>query len=322
MTVEPAAFDRARVDVFRLYAEGRFVEALDVASRARERFPEQDAKTTYWAACLLGVQGRLDEALAELRRGLERRLWWSTATLGDPDLDAARARPEFVAIAAECERRWRAAQELARLQLEIRVPPRGDTDPPLLIALHMRQGNGKDFVRHWVRGLRQGVVLAVPGSSQIVGIGEYGWDDFEWVKRDLAETRQRVAASVAYDPGSVILAGASQGAARAIQCALLGEPVPSRGFIAVVPAFGGRVTPGLADLIPLLASAGERGVRGWMVHGEADKPARDQAEELVGDMVRRGLDVRSIVVPGLGHDFPPDFDTLLPKMIDHVLSRS
>jgi hypothetical protein len=41
--------------------------------------PQQDAKTTCWAACLLGVQGRLNEALAELRRALERRPWWSTA---------------------------------------------------------------------------------------------------------------------------------------------------------------------------------------------------------------------------------------------------
>jgi hypothetical protein len=55
--MESTGFLDYRNRVFRYYNESRYREALEVARDAAKRFPDYDAKTSFWIACL---QSRLE----------------------------------------------------------------------------------------------------------------------------------------------------------------------------------------------------------------------------------------------------------------------
>lgn len=95
---------------------------------------------------------------------------------------------------------------------------------------------------------------------------------------------------------------------------MAGEPVPARGFIAVVPAIREA-----RELTKITAVAAERGLRGWIVTGEHDH-FRPGLEAFFTRGRAAGLECELEVVPGLGHDFPDDFPTLLVRGLNALLA--
>ncbi len=69
-------FSYYRDQVFDLYNAREYREALAVAFQAKEKFPERDAKTSYWIGCLesrLGESSRLDTTVIEVSQRLGAR---------------------------------------------------------------------------------------------------------------------------------------------------------------------------------------------------------------------------------------------------------
>jgi tetratricopeptide (TPR) repeat protein len=81
-----------------LYRAGRFEEALALCARAATESPGY----AYLAARCCARLGRADEALAWVRRAVERGFPAASA-LGDPDLALLRGRPELAALAGRRE---------------------------------------------------------------------------------------------------------------------------------------------------------------------------------------------------------------------------
>jgi len=77
------SFADVGAEVFGLYQESRFADALAVVRGVRDRFPLEDATLTFWEACLLSMDGCPDLALLVLRDGIDRDLWWSETMLAD-----------------------------------------------------------------------------------------------------------------------------------------------------------------------------------------------------------------------------------------------
>jgi uncharacterized Ntn-hydrolase superfamily protein len=68
---------------------GRLAEGAELIATGLERYPD-DPTLLYDLACLEALQGRLDEALAHVRRALELDASLRPLAEGDPDLDALR----------------------------------------------------------------------------------------------------------------------------------------------------------------------------------------------------------------------------------------
>jgi predicted esterase len=140
--------------------------------------------------------------------------------------------------------------------------------------------------------------VAVPESAVHDAAGAPCWDDDDLAERDACIALDEAQRAHPFGDSHVVLAGASQGAAQAT------------GFIGVVGA-----TPldklGTAD-----------GVRGWLIAGEDDVVVRRGQEALHAELVRRGIDCRLEVVPGLGHWYPVAFATRLARTLDFVMAAT
>jgi predicted esterase len=307
------AFDEVARAVLRLYGERRYAEALSLTRDASERFPNRRATTSFWAACLLSVMGEHDDAVAALAEGLDRGEWWSEGRLrGDPDLAPLQGRADFNTIAEAA--RSRQAADQSRPALDVLTPstqPRG-----FVIVLHGAGGTIESTAAQWQHATELGYAVGIPLSSQRSASDEdlRGWDDVDVAAQEVADARDRLARQLGLDPESAIFAGFSQGGRRVVEWALRGEDPGVRRFIGVASG---------VDQIPIqnidrhLTSEVRRGIRvafvvgerGWVL--ESVKPLHERLRAA-------GIASRLDVVPGVGHDYPPDFLSRLPALLSWV----
>src|SRR2546422_8668032 len=98
-------FPYYRDQIFDLYNDRKYREALTVAFQAKEKFPERRAKTSYWIGCLQSRLGESEEALQTLDKASKEGIWWpAQALLMEPDRESVQSRPEFKAIVADSQR--------------------------------------------------------------------------------------------------------------------------------------------------------------------------------------------------------------------------
>ncbi|MCR4426192.1 MAG: hypothetical protein NUW23_08410 [Firmicutes bacterium] len=334
-----ASFEELQAWMFDLYAAKDFAGALEIAESAARSYPDRTTKTAYWRACLLSLMGRPEEAVSSLAQGLAHGAWWAESTLlQEPDLEAARALPRMAKVLAESGRRWQEAQANARLEVFTLDPPDqliaahgrdGATEqgvPPLMLAFHWRGGSGPEFIERFRPAAEDlGFLLASAQSSQLYARGEYCWDDQVKGEAEAVQAFVELRASRRFDTGRVVLAGASQGGRLAIALSLAGGAresyvpgrvsLPSRGFIAIVPAVRS------AEMFaPCIRSAAERGVRGYIITGERDQFLAETSE-LQYALDNNGVPCRMEVVESMAHTFPKDFPERLTRAVRFVMGQ-
>lgn len=301
-----------RREVFALHGQGRFADALAVVAGASPDSPAQDARLTFWRACLLARLDRPDEALTALLDGAARELWWFPDALErDEDLAPVRALPAFSEVLETSRRRLGAAQSDTAPALDV-VRPEAVASPPLLLALHMRGGSSADTLPRWRSATDAGVMVAALQSSQPAGMDSFCWDDREQAEQEVADVYRTLERNHPFDPEHLVLGGASQGAALALSLALRGLLTPPRGVVVVAGA------PDPDAVAPYLEGAAGRAMKCLFVSGEHD-PARPRAEAAHRLLESAGVPSRIEVVAGLGHDYPDDFDARLEGALGWIL---
>jgi hypothetical protein len=124
-------------ELFRLYPQGSYAEALEVIEQHANRFPEQLARTTFWRMCLLSLCGRADDTISVFRQGLDAGLWWRNDVFNDSDLNAVRDLPAFQRLMAESQEKYEANRTQVEQDQAVLVPEEPAAGAyPLLIALH------------------------------------------------------------------------------------------------------------------------------------------------------------------------------------------
>ncbi|MBC7169574.1 hypothetical protein H5T54_01375 [Candidatus Bipolaricaulota bacterium] len=312
-----STFEDLRRALFRAHGEGRYEEALAAAREAWRRFPEHEARTAYWVACLLCRVGDPAGALRVLLTARSRGHWWGEGLLlKDPDLEPLWGRTEFLRLAEECQRVHRAAQAAAKprvlvLRPDVLLPA---LPHPLLLALHSRGGSAAECAPHFASAASWGWIVALAQGTQLEGDEMYTWDEPAQAERDVAWAYADVVQSQPVDRGRAVLAGVSQGGELAIGLALTGAPIPACGFIAVVPS-----SRGTEAALALAPHAARRGVRGWILTGDKD-PRVGKVRDLHELLVHAGLTCQLTVVPGLGHEIPEDLPARLAWALEFVTS--
>ena len=324
-----AGFVEYRRRLMGYYNESRYLEALEVARDAAQRFPSYDAKTSFWIACLQSRLGSYDDAIRTLQDAVKRRLWWPAETLQDPDLEPVRGRPSFAAIKAKCERLRHEESKIASPDLLVRVPPgaSGARGLPGLIVFHQRYGEHPELSSQpWLSVLSRGMLLAVPWSSQVYASDGRCWDELEQSERDVRWTFSELSKKHRLNLEKIVLGGFSQGAALSIY-SVIRRLVPCKGFVAVAPS--DWVVPEITAVkreVPsgsftsFIRSADCRGLRGVVIIGDRDAffPKVKLQYEL---MLEKGLEGRLMVEPGLGHDYPEGFENKLATAADFVMGK-
>lgn len=308
-------FEHFRDRVFALYSDGHYEELHALLDGAVDRFPNGRSRITYWQACTDSLLEEPERALDRLRRGAAEGMFWPENSLNtDPDLAAARALDGYDQMMKAVRRSAERANSNRPEKPEVLLfAPESGSVRGLLIGLHMYERSAAESVPHWRPATEEGLVVAVPESTQVSGDGEPAWADPAVTARDVLLAREEALNRHPEAASATILGGASQGGARAAAIAVTGDPFSCRGLVAVVSAY-----PDVPDVASAARDAGARGLRAYLLTGDRDT-TRDQVEHLYADLLAGGVQAKQEVVANLGHEFPDDFPERLRRAVGFIL---
>jgi len=290
-------FSALRDQFWQHHTSGRLQEALAVAERAWDGFPERRGYAWMFLAAANCGLGRPDAALEALERAERENHLWRLRLLRVPELECLRADPRFVALTERAQAR--VASRNFQPRLLVAQPGRALTSPTLLLGLHGASSTADEYHRHWLPATRLGYVVASPQSTQPATESTFCWDDRGQVRRDLESVINKLP-----EHSEIVLTGFSQGALVALELALTGEPLAAAGVIAVAPSFPppARLPDSAVTLnVQILYGTGDSWGRNVPVTAEA--------------LRSRGHKVTVERLPDLDHEFPPDFGERLPALL-------
>jgi len=183
---------------------------------------------------------------------------------------------------------------------------------PVFFALHGAGSYKEDMMATWRSpGLLGSYVVAYVESSEKAPGGGFTWS------QNIAQARDQIRAcywnlcmGYSIDTTRVVVGGFSAGGAMAIDL-FLTRTVPAKAFICGCPGKPLSFSREAAE------AAARREGRGVIIAGEDDFFREDQLE-MLGVFEEEGLPCEYMVVPGVGHEFPPDFPDLLDTALDSL----
>ncbi len=301
-------FFRKSEALFQAYQEGKYTDALAVAERLAAEYPERDGNTSYWRICLHAITGQRELALQVFEEALKRDVWWAEEQLrSDSDLHSLQGDPQFerlILLSNEKHKQARAEPELFVYQSD------GTGPFPLLIVLHGRYSSAERDVPFWKSALKYGWILAMPQSSQPSSSLSFVWDDRAKAMDEVAGHLDSLVEKYPIDRDKIVIAGFSQGAARAIEL-VMSQRIKANGFIAVVP--------GTMDIDELKRWADVAKVRGVLISGGRD-PRYEMFQQIREIFTQKDVSLMFENYPEMPHEFPNDFETVLQKGLDFVCS--
>lgn len=297
--------------LFQLYGERKYADALAIAEKLAVEYPEMVARTAFWLICLQNMTGQSEKALQTFKSALSRGVWWAESILrSDSDLDSLQGNEEFERLIKLSEEMHRQVQAIAKPSLFVHQPD-GAGPFPLLIFLHPRAGYPELDFRDWSPVIKWGWVLALPQSSQKTSPLLYVWDDREKALDEIARHVETLIEKYPIDRDRIVIAGFSQGAARAIEL-VMSQKVKARGFFAVVP--------GTLDLTELGSWARLGEGRGLLVSGGKD-PRYEMFVQIREIFANHNLPLMFEHHPEMAHQIPNDFENILRKGLKFILNE-
>jgi predicted esterase len=305
-------------DAYHLYLEGQFQNAYDLLTEAGPKYPGEGLRVAEWRMDIAARLGHLELAEQILEKAINSGYFYGEFALRkDEDMQIMQGRPIFEALVKRNLEVLAVSQKNASPELEIiNVGKAGDRGKPLLLALHGNNSNVKRFKDYWAVLLGSEWMVALPQSSQVNGKDIYVWNDLAVVERELRNHYKELIQKHTIDQFKTIVSGFSKGGHAAIEAALKGY-FPMRGFLAVAPYIGDRDA-----MLKLLDSTDNKHLRGYFLIGEKDHECAPGAIWMVEEFEKRSFHCKMKVVPGLAHDFPEDFDAILPDILNFILTDS
>ena len=303
-------FVELQKELFSLFKLEKYNEVHSLIERAQVEFPERLDKIIFWRACAYSIQGNPDNAIAALKEGLQKGIWWNPLILTrDQDLNNLQNIEEFKIIVNECEEILESHTHKSKPQLFTYGNDKSNTG---LFSLHWRGSNVKDFAPYWFdNSLLDDFLFAFPQSSQVFGYNAYCWDNknisVEEITASFRDFKEK------FNTKQDIIAGASQGGKIAIELSLNGNILGTKGFIAVIPAI-----QDVASFESLIVGNRNK-IKGCIITGDED-PFYNKTVELVKLFEENEFQCKLIVVEGLGHFFPTNFTDLLKEAIEFIHS--
>lgn len=302
-------------DAYKLYLAGEYQKAYDLLTEAAPRYPDEGSRISEWRMDMAARLGKLELTEAILSEALNAGYFYGEYVLRkDEDMKAMQGRPVFEELVKRNFEMLIDAQKKAHPKLKVINSGEAKNGlKPLFMAMHGNSSNADRFKEYWHVLLKTQWLVALPQSSQVNGKDVYVWNDMEIVEWELKSHYAALARKYPIDPKRTIISGFSKGGYVAIEAALKGY-FPIAGFIAIAPYISDREA-----MVPLLDSIKNRKLRGYILAGEKDTDCIAGATWLHDELVKRGIACEMKVYPDLAHEFPDDFDTVLPEIIRFIL---
>jgi predicted esterase len=304
----------------RFYGEQNFAKTLELLTAEGASFPEQAPTIYYLRSCMAARIGQPELALQILQEALDQGIWYGETLIREsPSWQPLQGLPAFEEMAKICKDR----QLEAETGPEVFVQEPENSHPlvyPLFLALHGNGDNGKASLNGWLPVTKQGWRLAAIQSSQLMMTGGgYIWNDQALALREIEEQYKALHSRYTVNPEKIIVAGFSMGGETALRLALTG-PIPVKGFILLGP--GGPTIDEPELWLPLIEEYRQKpstGLRGYIFIGEQDTDIEPQAVVALAELLNsHGIPCKLEKLPGLRHEYPPDFEPGLSRALGFI----
>jgi predicted esterase len=262
--------------------------------------------TSWYAdACRLGRDGKVAEAVAALRAGLDEGAWYNPGALAaEPDLAAARH--ELEPVVRQCEERRRKIAAETRPQCLVLSPSSGLWDQQTLFLIHGRGDSARRFTESWRPLVDEGWTLVVPQSSQPWDSAGWCWDDHDRARQEVRTHLEECRTRRGLDPARIVMAGAAQGAPFAAELA----NEAGMAWLCVAPRF-----PRGYDATSLAAVP--RHARGAFLLAEND-PENTRTRLVIEALEAAGATIQTRTMPGAVHEMPSDFAARASELLRNL----
>jgi predicted esterase len=265
----------------------------------------------------------LDLSNQILESTLEQGIWYSESLLRQsPSLGILQGHPDFERLATISLKMLAAEPEIAMPLLV--VHPEGkcgkdDLPCPMLLFLHGNNDTAQANLAHWQTVPSDGWLLTMPQSHDAMWAGAYIWSDHDASADQIEAHFEYLVTQYAIDPSRLVLAGLSMGAELALWLTL-SRRFNAQGFILLGP--GGPMIDKLNTWDPFLINAEDLHLRGTIIMGEEDTTIpQDNVHMLVEKLNQNGVACKLETHPNLGHGYPPDFDQIIHRALEHIFEE-
>jgi predicted esterase len=304
----------------KLYQNGDYAGALELATSQAGSFPEQLPLLRYYQIAMTALDGRPQEAIASFEALLDTGFWYNEVLLRkSASLSSLQRLPEFEAQVERNQHNQAEDQSHLFPMLILRSQDRcqaGDSPCPLLVGLHAYASTAQASLNFWRAAASAEWLVAALQSSQPVWKDAYVWDDHEFAGQEIKKHMASIFHKYAIDPGQVVLAGHDQGAEIAIELSLK-DSIQARGFIAIAPT--GPLIEEPESFLNLLRERPQNDLCGYIIiGGEDDLIPRKGIRSLVKVLEKAGIPCELEEVPNAGHTFIPEYISSLFRALEFI----
>lgn len=301
-----------------IYRKGDYLEAYNFITENYKDIEKGNIAQIYNFRYSIANEAGLEELALQLMREaiVEKEFWYQyNYLIEDEDLKSLNKYKEFGELLDICKKRELEAKRNEKPDLKIIIPDKMNEQyaHPLIIALHGDQENIKITEDYWSSYVDKNFILALPQSSQIQFSEGYEWKDIEKGARELKEHYESILEKYNIDLDNIIIGGFSAGGRVALY-SILKDIIQVKGFILVAPWL-----PEIDEWAPLLYRIRGKGIKGYVVCGDKDDDCYECTRRFTDLLSSKKISHEIKILKGLDHDYPDNFNEILPKAIDFIL---
>lgn len=296
-----------QTDVSGLIKEEKYEEAILKLEQAKNTFPNKIDRIGHWLSGVYCIQNNKEKALLELKEVLDKGSYWNPIILtNDTDLSLIQESEEFSEIIRKTEECYNLHKGNSSSLLHTLGNKGSKTS---ITALHWKFSNALDFSEQVVTDkLKNKYLFSFIQSSQLFSAGGYHWDNYDIAKTDIENRHIEFTDKFGSNIENHIIFGASQGADTAIKMYL--EPnVEYDKVIALVPTLTNFHT-----IEEKLKNHQRTNAEMIIITGDKDRFYTNVLEAMP-IFEKYNVNCKLMVVKGMGHTLPDNFENLLEENI-------
>lgn len=306
MNTSKQSFVQHWKDFWQKMKSKEYEEALSSAKEKESQYPDFKKECMLSILCAQSALNKKEDARLTLQRAMDEKLFWPTETLDqikEKSLKNIKDEDGFKLYYEKCDEFIKTLRKEAKAIYSIKFAKNYLPEQmlKLIVALHWRGAKGVDLIKQHCNYLSsQNYSMLLPQSSQVFGLNEYCWDDYELAVKEVQKHFNEVSDQYKVDHENLMWFGASQGGVTALKMLLQNVlPVKADKFILLFPHVFRKEH--VDEYIPLLKSADP--VKGVFIYGEKD-PGKELNKKIFDAAIDAGQDWKWIEIEGLHHGFP------------------
>ena len=298
--------------VNQLEEEGRYQDAIQLTREVWDRFPESEFDLMKEMIYLNEKTGQHEKNLQIWENGHQKGYFFLLSPR-IPKYEPYLEYTLFDELVSRDESLRSAAFKESQTIYEVVLPEQYDAQRkyPLLIIFHGGGSNLNRSRNSWkiVSPLDTDFITIYLQSYRCMDSNTYGWlSADERTHQELKGCFDELIEQYPADLSHIYLGGISAGATMALDIAL-SKSIPVKGVIAFCPGLPRNLTE--KSIITTQPKV-------YILAGENDF-YRPKQQELVGIFEKTGIKYKYKIIPGMGHEFPGDYEQILQESLNYVM---